>query len=129
MAESRDTGMGGVFFQPEETDRLYDGYEKHLAIRRDPDGGVMFKWRHADEPDRTSANVWSPFPQFSPYFNPSRSPFMVNSRVHSLDNLLHALEVEGVTVEERRDDSDYGRFAWVMDPEGNRIELWEPPQE
>ena len=71
--------------------------------------------------------VWSLFKKDSEYFNPSRSSFMINYLVDDLDALLAALREEGV--DSKREDSDYGRFAWIMDPEGNRIELWEPPKE
>ncbi len=71
--------------------------------------------------------VWSIFPRDTKYFDPSRSGFMINYRVSDLDGLLEALGKEGVQIE-HREDYDYGRFAWIMDPEGNRIELWEPPK-
>ena len=71
--------------------------------------------------------MWSPFPQATRYFEPSTAPFMINYRVANLDSLLTELRAEGVEVDPRVEEYDYGRFAWVMDPEGNRIELWEPP--
>lgn len=70
--------------------------------------------------------VWSFFPRDSTYFDPSKASFMINFRVADLDGLLAALRAEGVTVD-KREDSEYGRFAWILDPEGNRVELWEPP--
>jgi predicted enzyme related to lactoylglutathione lyase len=73
--------------------------------------------------------VWSIFPRDTKYFDPSASPFMINYRVHDLDALLVALQEEGVKIDPHREDGDYGRFAWIMDPDGNRIELWEPPKE
>jgi predicted enzyme related to lactoylglutathione lyase len=72
--------------------------------------------------------VWSVFARQSKYSDPSRAPFMINYRVHDLDGLLNALKEEGVEIDPHREDYDYGRFAWIMDPEGNRIELWEPPK-
>jgi predicted enzyme related to lactoylglutathione lyase len=73
--------------------------------------------------------VWSIFPRKSTYFGPEPSPFMINYRVHDLDGLLQALkEEEGVEIDPHREDYDYGRFAWIKDPDGNRIELWEPPK-
>ena len=72
--------------------------------------------------------VWSIFPRDTKYFDPSASPFMINYRVDDLDALLVALQEEGVKIDPHREDCDYGRFAWIMDPDGNRIELWEPPK-
>ncbi len=73
--------------------------------------------------------MWSLFPKDTKYLDPSRAGFMVNYRVDDLDALLAVLREEGVEIDEKREDSEYGRFAWIMDPEGNRIELWEPPKE
>ena len=71
--------------------------------------------------------VWAIFPRTTTYFRPSHADFMMNFRVTNLDALLNALKEEGVEIDPNREDYEYGRFAWVMDPEGNRIELWEPP--
>ena len=73
--------------------------------------------------------VWSLFPKHTIYLDPGRATFMVNYRVDDLDKLLQVLREEGVDVDEKREDSEYGRFAWIIDPEGNKIELWEPPKE
>jgi predicted enzyme related to lactoylglutathione lyase len=73
--------------------------------------------------------VWALFEKGTKYFEPSRAPFMLNYRVDDLDALLEALRAEGVQIDPKREDADYGRFAWIMDPEGNKIELWEPPKE
>ena len=72
--------------------------------------------------------VWSVFKDDTKYFDPSRAPFMINYRVDDLDALLETLRAEGVQIDPKREDFEYGRFAWIMDPEGNRIELWEPPK-
>ena len=98
-------------------------YEKHLGLKREPHGqGVSLHWR---DPDGMTA--WALFKKDTKYFNPSQSSFMINYRVDDLDALLAALKEEGVEIDQKREDYDYGRFAWIMDPEGNRIELWEPP--
>ena len=81
-----------------------------------------------DDPEKSGMTVWANFPKDTKYFDPSRSSFMMNFMVEDLDGLLAALREEGVEVDPRREDYDYGRFAWIMDPEGNRIELWEPPK-
>ena len=122
----RVTGLGGVFFKTADPERLYAWYETHLGLKREG-GGVMFRWRDKDsaEPGMT---VWSLFKSDTKYFEPSAAPFMLNYRVDDLDGLLKRLRAEGVRVDDKRDDGEYGRFAWVMDPDGNRIELWEPPK-
>jgi predicted enzyme related to lactoylglutathione lyase len=126
----RVTGIGGIFFKTQDPEALYQWYEKHLGIQRAPDGsGAMFEWRDSNEPGQKGMTIWSIFPRESKYFDPSASPFMFNYRVDDLDALLKALQEEGVQIDPRREDYDYGRFAWIMDPAGNRIELWEPPKE
>src|SRR4051794_37257492 len=124
----RVTGIGGIFFKTDDPEKTQAWYEKHLGIAPSPDGGVMFKWRHADE-ERAGVTVWAPFPRDTKYFDPGGAPFMINYRVDNLDALLEALQAEGVWIDPKRDDSEYGRFAWIRDPDGNRIELWEPPPE
>ncbi|MCU1305318.1 MAG: glyoxalase [Acidobacteriaceae bacterium] len=123
----RVTGIGGIFFKSENAEKLYGWYEKHLGIQRMPGNGVAFEWKEA-ETGATGYTLWSLFPRSTKYFDPSSASFMVNYRVEDLDALLALLKQEGVEIEDRREDSEYGRFAWIMDPEGNRIELWEPPK-
>jgi hypothetical protein len=90
-------------------------------------GGWAFAWREAADPRREGYTVWSLFKEDTQYFAPSAKPFMVNFRVADLDALRAALLATGVEVDPRVEDSDFGRFGWCMDPEGNRIELWQPP--
>lgn len=96
------------------------------GFRAKPD--AMFYWRRADDPMQETFTAWSIFPHHSKYFDPSTAPFMINYQVEDLDAVLEALRTERVTIDPKREDYDYGRFAWIMDPEGNRIELWEPPK-
>jgi predicted enzyme related to lactoylglutathione lyase len=117
------TGLGGVFFKSADPERLYAWYEKHLGLKKE-EGGVNFRWR--DKDGSAAKTVWAIFDKDDRYFHPSAAPFMLNYRVDDLDALLEQLRAAGVWVDEKREDADYGRFAWVMDPEGNRIELWEP---
>ncbi|MGH9502477.1 MAG: VOC family protein [Terriglobales bacterium] len=125
----RVTGIGGIFFKAADPEALYRWYEKHLGVPLAPDGsGAVFEWRDNHEPEQEGMTVWSIFPRDTKYFEPSSSPFMINYRVDDLDGLLQALSQEGVKIDSRREDHDYGRFAWIMDPDGNRIELWEPPK-
>lgn len=121
------TGLGGVFFKADNPSELYRWYEKHLGIRREAHGqGATFHWRDRENQDASTA--WAIFPRDSNYFSPSEQPFMLNYRVEDLDALLESLSAAGVWVDSKREDYDFGRFAWIMDPEGNRIELWEPPK-
>ena len=124
----RVTGIGGVFFKAGDPDELKAWYVRHLGLPLRPDGEVMFEWREGEEPDAQGVTVWAPFPRDTDYFEPSQSPFMINYRVADLDGLLAQLRREGVEVEDRVEEYPYGRFAWIMDPEGNRVELWEPPE-
>src|SRR3979411_1272300 len=119
----RVTGLGGVFFKAADPERLYCWYENHLGLKRG-DGGVAFHWREA-QGEYNGKTVWALFEKNSTYFEPSAAPFMLSYRVENLDALLEQLRVEGVWIDPKREDYDYGRFAWIMDPEGNRIELWE----
>ena len=120
------TGLGGVFFKARDPDRLRAWYRDQLGVPVGEDGSVMFRWRAADDGAEDGVTVWGPFDETTDYFEPSEKPFMINFRVAALDVLLERLRAAGVTVDERVDDYPYGRFGWCMDPEGNRIELWEP---
>jgi predicted enzyme related to lactoylglutathione lyase len=106
-----------------------------LGIQREPHGqGASFEWRELQAadgraPGAKGLTAWSIFPHTTKYFGESKSSFMVNYRVDDLDALLRELKREGVEVDPHREDYDYGRFAWITDPDGNRIELWEPPKE
>jgi predicted enzyme related to lactoylglutathione lyase len=126
----RATGIGGVFFKARNPKGLSAWYEHHLGLKPagDDQYAVSLRWRELEDPANEGMTVWALFPHDTEYFNPSRSPFMINYRVDDLDALLEALRAEGVTIDPKREEYDYGRFAWIMDPEGNRIELWEPPK-
>jgi predicted enzyme related to lactoylglutathione lyase len=117
----RVTGIGGIFIKSSDPARLREWYKKHLAIDFEEWGGVAFRWK---EPGTT---VWSIFEAKSNYFDPSTAPFMVNYRVEDLHALVAALRAEGCQVMDKVDESEYGKFGWVVDPDGNKIELWEPP--
>jgi len=121
----RVTGIGGVFFKCEDPTEMKDWYRKHLGI---PAGqyGANFHWRKKENPDEVGITVWSPFPRDTDYFNPSESSFMINYRVEDLEGLLEELKQEGVEQVGKMETFEYGKFAWIQDPEGNKIELWEP---
>ncbi len=122
------TGLGGIFFKSRDPKALRTWYAEHLGLQPMADHGHNFRWREPDS-DQDALTVWSPFAADTKYFEPSKQPFMVNFRVRKLDELLEQLRAAGVEVDDEIEDFDYGRFAWVMDPEGNRIELWEPTDE
>jgi predicted enzyme related to lactoylglutathione lyase len=123
----RVTGIGGIFFKSDDPEKLYQWYEKHLGIERESGGtAAAFEWRDIHDAEKKGRTVWSIFPRATKYFHPSRSSFMINYRVEDLERFLKLLKEEGVEIDPHREDYDYGRFAWIMDPDGNRIELWEP---
>jgi catechol 2,3-dioxygenase-like lactoylglutathione lyase family enzyme len=123
----RVTGIGGIFFKADDPEKMYQWYETHLGIKREH-GYVAFPWRGEKDPDEKGVTAWSIFSRDTKYLDPSRAPFMINYRVDDLDALLDALRAEGVEIDPKREDHEYGRFAWITDPEGNKIELWEPPK-
>ena len=124
------TGIGGIFFKANDPEKLAEWYSKHFGLKVEDFGGVVFhEGEESEGPKRQRHTLWSPFPADTDYFAPSEKPFMINFRVTDLRGLLAKLRSEGVQVDERTDESSYGNFGWVMDPEGNRIELWEPPEE
>ena len=121
----RVTGIGGIFFLSPDAKRLRAWYGKHLGLTIRDWGGCSFEWREKDAPRRVGSTVWSIMDATSKYFAPSRERFMVNYRVANLDRVLAALKREGIDA--KREDSEFGRFAWIFDPEGRKLELWEPP--
>lgn len=121
------TGIGGVFFKSPDPKALGDWYRQHLGLDVQDWGGTHFAWRAHEDPSRENFTVWGPFSQDTGYFDPSERPFMVNLIVDDLDGMLRQLRDAGVTVDEHVEDSEFGRFGWFMDPDGTRIELWQPP--
>ena len=125
----RVTGIGGIFFKGQDAEQLRAWYRKHLGIEVEAYGGYAFEWRDAKDPQKVGQTVWSIFAGDTKYFEPSRSSFMINYRVDDLDAVLAQLRSEGVEVDDKTQEYDGGKFGWIMDPEGNRIELWQPPKE
>lgn len=124
---ARVTGLGGVFFKAPNADTLRDWYRDQLGVAADEYGGLTFEWRDKEAPEKAGKTVLMPFPSDTSYFDPSRAPFMLNFRVDNLDEMLAQLKSAGVENVGTIEEYDYGRFAWIMDPAGHRIELWEPP--
>jgi predicted enzyme related to lactoylglutathione lyase len=125
----RVTGIGGIFFKAKDPVALRDWYKKHLGIDVQDWGGAMFDWSDGAADPAKGVTTWNITDAGSDYFEPSTSPFMVNYRVDDLFALVAALRAEGCNVLEKTDDSEFGKFGWVIDPEGNKVELWQPPTE
>jgi len=123
----RVTGLGGVFFKAEDPKKMKDWYGKHLGLPVN-EYGCTFEWidlnnKDAKEPAQTA---WNPFPKDTKYFQPSEKQFMFNYRVENLVELLKVLKEEGVQIVGEVQEYPYGKFGHILDPEGNKIELWEP---
>jgi predicted enzyme related to lactoylglutathione lyase len=121
--KKRVTGIGGIFFKSENPTSIKNWYKTHLGLNTD-DYGCTFWWKDNDGNDATTQ--WSPFKKDTTYFEPSEKDFMMNFRVHDLKALLEVLKKEGVTVVGEIEEYDYGKFGWILDPDGNKVELWEP---
>ena len=122
----RVTGVGGIFIKARDPGALRTWYQRHLGLDLTDWGGVVFRW-NAENPDAIGTTIWSVFDAESTYFAPSTAPFMINYRVDDLHALLAALREEGCNVLDKTDESEFGKFGWVIDPEGNKVELWQPP--
>ncbi|NVJ61268.1 MAG: VOC family protein [Gammaproteobacteria bacterium] len=122
---TRVTGIGGIFIKAKEPKMLQSWYKEHLGIDVQVWGGTSFRW--VDESGQPCAGTTAWMIGDGENFSPSESSFMVNYRVADLDALLSALRDEGCNVLDKVDESEYGKFGWVIDPEGNKVELWEPP--
>jgi catechol 2,3-dioxygenase-like lactoylglutathione lyase family enzyme len=123
--QGRIVGIGGIFFKSANRQRMQEWYAKNLGLADSGDGAIL-PWREKDKPESEQMTVWSIFPGDTAYFEPSQAPFMLNYIVEGLDALLERLEKAGVRIDPKRQDESYGRFAWIYDPDGNKIELWEP---
>lgn len=121
--KKRVTGLGGFFFKSNNPDKIKTWYKTHLGLPVD-DYGCTFWWK--DKAGNDCSTQWSPFKEGTKYFEPSNKPFMINFRVENLEKLIKILKEEGVTVVGDIEEYDYGKFGWILDPEGNKIELWEP---
>ncbi|HPT14424.1 MAG TPA: VOC family protein [Bacteroidales bacterium] len=121
----RVTGIGGIFFFSEDPSATKTWYSKNLGLVTNEYGSV-FESRNANRPDEINYLVWTPFKDKSDYFVPSKKPFMINYRVQNLRGLVRQLKAGGVNVLDTIETYDYGKFVHIMDPEGNKIELWEP---
>lgn len=123
----RVTGIGGIFFMARDAPALRAWYQRHLGIDVQEWGGTAFIWADAEGKPTAGTTVWSVAPQDGDPFAPGKASFMINYRVDDLHAVVAALRAEGCHVLDKVDESDFGKFAWVIDPEGNKVELWQPP--
>jgi predicted enzyme related to lactoylglutathione lyase len=121
---ARVTGIGGVFLRSKDPKRLSAWYIEHLGLPA-TDWGVSFDWKD-EVPAGTGQTAWSTFPADAKYFGEGEQATMINYRVDDLDALLEKLAAAGVWIDPKRQDEGYGKFAWIKDCDGNRVELWQP---
>ena len=119
------TGIGGIFFFSANPEKTKEWYKSHLGLLTNP-WGATFESRNARNPEELNYLQWSPFQEGSDYFAPSQKPFMINYRVQHIEKLVENLKNQGVNVLDEIEYYDYGKFVHIMDPDGNKIELWEP---
>ena len=124
-SEAKVTGIGGMFFKCDDPDAIKDWYRDHLGLKTNPYGSV-FEFRSANNPEERNFLQWSIFPAGTDYFQPSTKEFMINYRVKNLERLIDELRASDVEIVGEIESFEYGKFAHILDPEGNKIELWEP---
>ena len=121
------TGIGGIFFKCKDPNKLREWYQKHLGLNAGQ-YGASFEWYEGPDSSRKGTTQWAPFAETTKYFEPSARDFMINYRVENLVELVEELKKEGVTVVDKIETHDYGKFVHIIDLEGNKIELWEPSE-
>ena len=119
------TGIGGIFFKCKDPKAVNEWYKTHLGFDTSP-YGTSFEWRYMEDSTKKGLTQWNPFPETTKYFEPSTKEFMINYRVENLEALVDQLRHEGVTIVDKIEDTEFGKFVHIMDIEGNKIELWEP---
>ena len=119
------TGIGGIFFKAKDPKAVNEWYKTHLGFDTTP-YGTSFEWRDIDDSTKKGLTQWNPFKENTKYFEPSTKDFMINYRVVNIEALVDQLKSEGVTIVDKIEDSDYGKFVHILDLEGNKIQLWEP---
>ncbi|HEY4874695.1 MAG TPA: VOC family protein [Puia sp.] len=119
------TGIGGIFFKCKDPGKMREWYKTHLGLNTNQ-YGTVFEWRQGADTTKKGFTQWSPFSEKTKYFEPSTKDFMINYRVENLEELLEQLRKDSVTIVDKIETADYGKFIHIMDIEGNKIELWEP---
>ena len=122
-------GIGGAFFRAKNPKKLQAWYEAHLGFEPDKEGYIYFRWPKQAELNPNAYTLWGPFQEDTKYFGSEDQHFMINFVVDDLDAILSKLRDRGVKVDDHIEEHNEGRFGWFIDPEGNRMELWEPPRE
>ena len=120
------TGIGGIFFSSDNLEKTKEWYIKNLGIEINDWGSSSFESRNINKPDEINSLQWKPFKKGDEYFSPSKKEFMINYRVQNIEALVEKLKANGVTIVDKIESFDYGKFIHIMDAEGNKIELWEP---
>lgn len=123
--KKRVTGIGGIFLKAKDPNETKEWYKKHLGIKSGKWGGT-FEWRHSEDESKKGFTAWSIFDDKTEYTDPSKKDAMINYRVKNLEELLKVLKAEGVEIVGEMEVHEYGKFGWIMDPNGYKIELWEP---
>ena len=118
------TGLGGIFFKCKDKEKLNEWYAKNLGLQTS-EWGTNFEWRDAEDPEKKGSTVWSPFKESTTYFEPSQKEFMINYIVDDIEGIVEELKKGGVTILDEIQNTDYGKFVHILDPENNKIELWQ----
>ena len=119
------TGIGGIFFKCKDPKAVNEWYKTHLGFDTTP-YGTSFEWRQEEDPTKKGTTQWAPFAETTKYFDPSTKDFMINYRVENLEALVEQLKNEGVTIVDKIEVVEYGKFVHIIDVEGNKVQLWEP---
>ncbi len=125
MSNKKVTGIGGIFFECKEPEKMKDWYKDNLGLNTN-EYGSLFEFRNFDNPEQINHLQWSLFKENSEYFKPSSKGFMINYRVENLEKLVEELKQSGITIVDEIEVFEYGKFVHILDPENNKIELWEP---
>jgi predicted enzyme related to lactoylglutathione lyase len=120
----RVTGIGGIFFKSKDPKKITEWYQKHLGLDTNP-YGATFEWYESPDNTKKAQTQWTPFPETTTYFEPSKQDFMINYRVENLEALVEELKNEGVTIVDKIETYPYGKFVHILDGEGNKVQLWE----
>ena len=119
------TGIGGIFFKSKDPNQMKEWYKTNLGLDTDQ-YGTNFEWHQGADSSKKGFTQWSPFTESTKYFEPSTKEFMINYRVENLESLIEDLVKNGVTITDKIESFEYGKFVHILDIEGNKIELWEP---
>lgn len=125
MNKGKAKGIGGIFFKCKDPENVKKWYTENLGLKTN-EYGSLFEFRKSESPDEKGYLQWSPFEENTGYFKPSEKEFMINYRVENIEDLLEQMQKNGVIILDEIETYDYGKFVHVLDPEGNKIELWEP---